>query len=131
MCLRTFQTTPKVADKDITCYKFLRKKEHKEFIPSRYTYHSVFFNTNEPWTLNEAYTTFLYCIEETGLVYNAFHSFKKLTDAQEEAKRYLDVVVAKCIIPENARYYEGANLSMSLTDGYASDKIKIVEIIEV
>jgi hypothetical protein len=131
MCLRTFQTTPKVADKDITCYKFFRKKEHKEFIPSRYTYHSVFFNTNEPWTLNEAYTTFLYCIEETGLVYNAFHSFKKLTDAQKEAKCFPDVVVAKCIIPENARYYEGNNMSMSLTDGYASDKIKIVEIIEV
>jgi hypothetical protein len=131
MCLRTFQTTPKVADKDITCYKFFRKKEHKEFIPSRYTYHSVFFNTNEPWTLNEAYTTFLYCIEETGLVYNAFHSFKKLTDAQEEAKRYLDVVVAKCVIPEKARYYEGVNISMGSTDGYASDKIKIVEIIEV
>jgi hypothetical protein len=132
MCLITFQSTPKVADKDIICYKFLRKEEHKEVsIPTYYTYHSIFFKQNEIWPLNEVCTSRLIYDREKGLVRDAFHSFKKLTDAQKEAKHYLDVVVAKCIIPENARYYEGANLSMSLTDGYASDKIKIVEIIEV
>ena len=140
MCLRTFQSTPKVADKDIICYKILRKKEHKEFIPTDYTYHSIFFKQNELWPLNKVCTSRLIYDRETGNVHDAFHSFKKLTDAQMEAKCFPDVViakflmpdtvVAKCIIPENARYYEGVNASMGATDGYASDKIKIVEIIE-
>lgn len=81
--------------------------------------------------MNEVCTSRLIYDREKGLVRDAFHSFKKLTDAQKEAKCYLDVVVAKCIIPENARYYEGVNISMGATDGYASDKIKIMEIIEV
>jgi len=140
MCLYTKQTTPKVANKDITCYKILRKKEHKEFTPTHYTYHSIIFKQYELWPLNEVCTSRLIYDRETGKVHDAFHSFKKLTDAQKEAKCFPDAVlakfimpdtvVAKCVIPENARYYEGVNISMGATDGYASDKIKIVEIIE-
>lgn len=131
MCLQTSQINPKVVDKEITCYKVLRKEEHKEvFIPIHYTYHSVFYNTSEAWTLNEVCTSQLVFIRRTGQVYNAFHSFKHLVDAKKTAKRYNDCVVAKCVIPEYARYYEGHNTMMDITEGYASDKLKVVEILK-
>ena len=133
----------KYAKEDIVCYKVVRRfdkfdKTHYE-TPYRNCY--VEFNitydesTDGMVIKKGSDDIIINCDSELyRAVYGgAFHSFKKYSDAVNEATDWgmfndIAAVVVKCIIPKGAKYYEGeVNLYSGIIggfpEGYASDKI--------
>lgn len=60
----------------------------------------------------------------------AYHSYKNLNDAIRSIKHISGRVVVKCVIPKNSKYvYEGVNGIVGASEGYASQKLKPLEIV--
>lgn len=119
MCLVTFQNEPQRATKDIECYKIVSfgKKDGE--------YHSYYYFQHK-WVLNELYSSPLN--KKGTRVEEGFHSYAYLNNAKQTMElRPLGSVLVKCIIPKGTCYYEGKQGDY---DGYASDNIKIVEVID-
>ena len=62
----------------------------------------------------------------------AYHSYKNIIDIPLESLSCSDFVVCKCIIPKSSNYvYSGYNNYDSNSKGYASEKLKPVEIMHI
>ena len=127
MCLVTIQLEPKIADKDIICYKLVERTKIKGIYKSsfqgfEYVIRQLYTNNLDIRFANKSIKHYFYkCfykIEE-----DMFHSYAS----------YLYPVILsplphgallKCIIPKGAYYYEGY---FDDSPSYASSQIKILE----
>ena len=126
MCLVINQSEPKIADKDIVCYKLVKRTKIKGVYKSsfqgfEYIIRQLYTNNIKiefSYKLIKAETIFRYFIEE-----GMFHSYAS----------YLHPVILsplpncallKCIIPKGAYYFEGY---FDDSPSYASSQIKILE----
>ena len=126
MCLVTIQLEPKIADKDIVCYKLIKRTKIKGIYKSsfqgfEYIIRKLYTNNIKigfSYFLMKHRNIFGYFIEE-----GMFHSYAS----------YLYPVILsplphgallKCIIPKGAYYYEGY---FDDSPSYASSQIKILE----
>ena len=119
MCLRTEQSKPQIATKDIICYKIIHKDMtslfHKEF----------------KWEFGKVYetemTTTHTCFLMQTMVEQGFHSYSTLKATREGYYSSSEPCIAvKCTIPFGSEYYTGSH---GVRDGYTSDKIILNEII--
>ena len=119
MCLVTKMTKPIIAEKDITCYKVIRKDMssllHPEF----------------EWDFGWIYTSRLEAVERTDdahAIYHGLHSYKTLEDLK---KAYYTATIpclaVKCTIPKGSAFYKGKHGDL---EGYASSKLMIDEVID-
>ena len=127
MCLVTAQLEPKIADKDIICYKLVKRTKIKGIYKSsfqgfEYIIRQLYTNNLDIRFANKSIKRYFYkCfykIEE-----GMFHSYAS----------YLYPVILsplpcgallKCIIPKGAYYFEGYFYDLP---SYASSQIKILE----
>ena len=131
MCLVTAQLKPKIADKDIICYKLVKRTKIKGIYKSsfqefEYIIRQLYTNNLDIRFVDKIIKNLdttrsglcLYIIEE-----GMFHSYAS----------YLYPVILsplpcgallKCIIPKGAYYYEGY---FDESPSYASSQIKILE----
>ena len=130
MCLVLSHLKPKIADKDIICYKFVDRTKIKGVYKSgfkkfEYIIRKLYINNISIEFSDEAIKPSKthykrYYIEE-----DMFHSYMTLSYSLQNSIQLLDNgVILKCIIPKGAYYYIGmcgSNLS------YASSQIKILE----
>ena len=126
MCLHLNHLEPKIADKDIVCYKIVEKTKIKGVYKScfqefEYVIRQLYTNNIDISFVNKIKKHFYKCfyIIEEGM----FHSYAS----------YLYPVILsplpwcallKCIIPKGAYYYEGY---FDNAPSYASSQIKILE----
>ena len=130
MCLRLDYLEPKIADKDIVCYKIVEKTKIKGIYTScfqefEYIIRRLYTNNISIKFSNSVIKHFKthyrrYYIEE-----DMFHSYMTLSYSLQKSIQLLyNGVILKCIIPKGAYYYIGmcgSNLN------YASSQIKILE----
>ena len=126
MCLFIHHLGPKIADKDIVCYKFVERTKIKgiyksSFIGFEYIIRQLYTNNIKiefSYKFIKDRVLSGYSIEE-----GMFHSY---------ASNLYPVVssplsnwtILKCIIPKGAYYYEGY---FDYSPSYASSQIKILE----
>ena len=133
MCLTITQLEPKIADKDIICYKHVRKtkikgvykssiKGFEYIIRQSYTNHTDIKCT--PAIIKHARLTkylFLNYIEG-----GMFHSYVNCwSTTLLPSPNYVSL---KCIIPKGAYYFKGHSDTIPC---YASSQIKILEEIKI
>ena len=133
MCLYTKQVEPKIAEKDIVCYKFYRR--YNEILISPYQEVAapeigVVTNTElgKSYEQPEEYSIFNPDFYGFNRVDKGFHSFKTLVGVKHEAnrfERYYNLVIVKCIIPKGSLYYSG---KFKKYKSYCSNSIKLVEV---
>ena len=123
MCLITAQLEPKIADKDIICYKLVKRTKIKGIYKSsfqgfeyiiRQLYTNYFDIKYVDMLIKRRYN--LSAIEE-----GMFHSYANYLSAITILP---NLVVLKCIIPKGAYYFEGY---FGNYPSYASSQIKILE----
>lgn len=138
MCLYVKDYNPKVAKKDIVCYKLLR--ENIEYPSETKRYYTPFQDLKIilgqevkakgglqkgtrkifEWSSNREYRKLIY----SGVIHT-FKTFKDVEDfmlkfaSQYDAK---NAVVVRCVIPKGTEYYEGIFESTGLKS-YASKKL--------
>ena len=130
MCLILNYIKPKIADKDIVCYKLVEKTKIKGIYKSyfqefEYIIRQLYTNNLDIKFVNEIIKNLcpsfphygVYTIEE-----GMFHSYTnylpfKLSISPDES-------ILKCIIPKGAYYYEGHS---NYFPSYVSSQIKILE----
>ena len=131
MCLVTAQLKPKIADKDIICYKLVKRTKIKGIYKSsfqkfEYIIRQLYTNNIDIRFANKIIKNLdttrsglcLYIIEE-----GMFHSY---------ASNLYPIILSplpncallKCIIPKGAYYFEGY---FDDSPSYASSQIKILE----
>ena len=127
MCLVTTQLEPKIADKDIICYKLVKRTKTKgvyksSFQEFEYIIRQLYTNNLDIRFANKSikhyfYTDF-YKIEE-----GMFHSY--VSHLYPAILRPLpNHTLLKCIIPKGAYYFKGY---FDDCPSYASSQIKILE----
>ena len=123
MCLVINHLEPKIADKDIVCYKLVERTKIKGIYKSKYQefeyvirqlYTNYFDIKYIDMLIKRRYSRF--AIEE-----GMFHSY---TNYLLAITILPNLVVLKCIIPKGAYYFEGYFGNYS---SYASSQIKILE----
>ena len=127
MCLVTIQLEPKIADKDIICYKLVKRTKIKGIYKSsfqgfEYIIRQLYINNLDIRFANKSIKRYFYkCfyIIEEGM----FHSYASyLYPVILSPLPYCALL--KCIIPKGAYYYEGY---FDNAPSYASSQIKILE----
>ena len=134
MCLLINQLEPKIADKDIICYKLVVKKANGIYnsLYRKFEYiirRNYKISETEKCVLKE--NRFGVKILEEGV----FHSFVREVDAFIDYREQANILIShyhfpmilsiiKCAIPKGAIYYMGSTNSML---SYASSQIKILE----
>ena len=126
MCLLINQLEPKIADKDIVCYKLVKRTKIKgvyksSFQEFEYVIRQLYTNNIKiefSYKLIKPETIFGYFFIEEGM----FHSY---------ASNFYPILsplpwcaLLKCIIPKGAYYFEGI---FDFSPNYASSQIKILE----
>ena len=144
MCLITEQLKPKIASKDITCYKILLLTSDNFYI-SPYRHFTFFENQVNPkkvfkakkswWTIN-IHGDDLELFNDNGidaftLNSGVFHMYKDYDSAVKAIKWLVprekeSYAIFECVIPKGSRYYEGFT-SIYRLPSIASDKLKIVK----
>lgn len=119
MCLQTTWKKPKIAEKDIICYKEMIRLGDKEnvvfgayFIEFNYVPNKLYKTTMKKSDDSGSYDTVAgylknKYLEEGYTLYNigqGFHSTKK---ASRISLCTSNSVIVRCIIPKGAKYYEG------------------------
>lgn len=127
MCLLTYKVDVKIATEDIPCYKIVRISNENILISIvqgfEYNLGETYDNgIPDPEKVPRHITWWDGVRFDGGL----FHSYSSPINRQLD--KDLKEVEVKCIIPKGAYYFVGS-VNLSLTEGYASSKIKIVEII--
>ena len=127
MCLVTIQLEPKIADKDIICYKLVERTKIKGVYKSNYQgfeyiIRQLYTNNLDIRFANKSMKHYFYKgfykIEE-GMV----HSY--VSHLYPAILRPLpNHTLLKCIIPKGAYYFKGDHNGIW---GYASSQIKILE----
>ena len=126
MCLVTTQLEPKIADKDIVCYKLVKRTKIKGVYKSsfqgfEYIIRQLYTNNLDIRFANKSmkwyfYKSF-YKIEE-----GMFHSY--VSNLNPIILSCLpDYTLVKCVIPKGAYYFKGFFESFP---SYASSQIKIL-----
>lgn len=132
MCLYTKQVEPKIAEKDIVCYKFYRR--YNEILISPYQgFRAPEIGITTNANLGKSYrpendNLYIYNYYDFKRVDEGFHSFKTLEEVKHKVNGYsnnLDLVIFKCIIPRGSSYYEGR---FDIYKSYCSNSIKLIEI---
>ena len=126
MCLVTIQLEPKIADKDIVCYKLVKRTKIKGIYKSsfqgfEYVIRQLYTNNLDIRFANKSikrsfYKCF-YIIEE-----GMFHSYA--SNLYPILSPLPWCALLKCIIPKGAYYFEGY---FDDSPSYASSQIKILE----
>ena len=126
MCLFTYLSNPKIADKDIVCYKLVKRTKIKGVYKS--SFQGFEYIIRQLYT-NNIKIEFSYKFIKDGVLFGyfieegMFHSYAS----------YLYPVILsplpncallKCIIPKGAYYFEGY---FDESPSYASSQIKILE----
>ena len=115
-------TEPIIAEKDITCYKIIRKDMSSYFYP-------IF-----KWEIGKIYTSWLGVLEDIGngnsnVIHQAFHSYATLEALKMVYyKSIVPCLTVKCTIPKGSRVYKGKHGSI---EGYASNQLIINKVIDV
>ena len=126
MCLFTYFLKPKIADKDIVCYKLVVRTKIKGVYKSsfqgfEYIIRQLYTNNIKiefSYKLIKPETIFGYFIEE-----GMFHSY--VSHLYPVILSPLpNCALLKCIIPKGAYYFEGY---FDESPSYASSQIKILE----
>ena len=134
MCLYVTHLEPKIADKDIVCYKLVKRTKIKGIYKSsfqrfEYIIRRLYTNNINIRFVNKIVKT--WCLTYPYLMYSIdegmFHSYKS---------RLCPVILSplpscallKCIIPKGAYYFEGY---FDNSPSYASSQIKILEEIKI
>ena len=125
MCLVTTQLEPKIADKDIICYKLVKRTKTKGVYKSsfqgfEYIIRQLYTNNIKiefSYKLIKPETIFGYFIEE-----GMFHSYASKSSPILSPLPWSALL--KCIIPKGAYYFEGY---FDNSPSYASSQIKILE----
>lgn len=133
MCLFMYHSEPKIADKDIVCYKLVKRTKIKGIYKSsfqrfEYIIRRLYTNNINIRFVNKIVKT--WCLTYPYLMYNIdegmFHSYKSnLTPILSPLP---SCALLKCIIPKGAYYFEGY---FSDSPSYASSQIKILEEIKI
>ena len=126
MCLVTAQLKPKIADKDIICYKLVVRTKIKGVYKSsfqgfEYIIRQLYTNNIKiefSYKLIKPETIFGYFIEE-----GMFHSYENHL-YPVILSPLPNCALLKCIIPKGAYYFKGYYGNYS---SYASSQIKILE----
>ena len=126
MCLVTTQLEPKIADKDIVCYKFVKRTNIKGIYKSNfqkfeYVIRQLYTNNLDIRFANKNIKHFYKCfykIEE-----GMFHSYENHL-YPVILSPLPNCALLKCIIPKGAYYFEGYFYDCL---SYASSQIKILE----
>ena len=133
MCLYVTHLIPKIADKDIICYKCVRKAKIKGVYESsigrfEYVIRQSYTNyTDIKYTpaiikhIQLANYLFLNYIER-----GMFHSYVDYLPTMSVISS--NYIALKCIIPKGAYYFEGHSNNIPC---YASSQIKILEEIKI
>ena len=128
MCLTTYQLEPKVADKDIICYKMVTKYRIKGVYLSEYQ--------SFEYIIRRLYTNDIDVKHSEALLQTIYRKDTSLTGTysisdfmfhsyQSPYKYSLRAdTIVKCVIPKGAYYFEGKHNGRW---GYASSQIKILE----
>ena len=124
MCLVTIQLEPKIADKDIICYKLVKRTEIKGVYKSniqrfeyiiRQLYTNYFDIKYADMLIKKRYNLFAI---ENGM----FHSYASNVYFILKPLQYCTLL--KCIIPKGAYYFKGYYGNYP---SYASSQIKILK----
>lgn len=111
----------KIAEKDIVCYKFIKRWEGKYIKP----FQEVTVNIGKTYR-----SRILRLVYDWSKIDVALHSFTSKASVRAICKNYEHEIV-KCIIPRGAHYYKGIFLYREHKyPSYASNLIKYVEIVE-
>lgn len=124
MCLFTDQLEPKIADKDIVCYKMVTKSRIKgtyvsEYRRFKYITEKLYTNNIDIKNSEIVLKTISPLLGVYSISDFMFHSYQSPYKYSLRA----DTLV-KCIIPKGAYYFEGMH---NRCRGYASSQIKILE----
>ena len=124
MCLILTQLKPKIADKDIICYKIVKKSKVKGVYKSgiqrfEYIIRQLYTNHINIKYIN-IYIKKYYNIFTIGV--GMFHSYANYLPTKLALSS--DYITLKCIIPKESYYFEGYSNNLLL---YASSQIKILE----
>ena len=125
MCLLLEHLEPKIADKDIVCYKIVEKTKIKGIYKScvqefEYIIEKLYTNNISIEFSNRVIKHFK-CVDIPYIEENMFHSYINRPNSIQLSH---NEVLLKCIIPKEAYYYIGV-CGSSLS--YASSQIKILE----
>ena len=129
MCLYVTHLEPEIADKDIVCYKLVKRTKIKGVYKSsfqgfEYIIRRLYTNNINIRFVNKIVKT--WCLTYPYLMYSIdegmFHSYKSnLTPILSPLP---SCALLKCIIPKGAYYFEGY---FDDSPSYASSQIKILE----
>jgi len=115
MCLVTIMVKPAVAEKDIICYKIIRKNMT-----------SLYYNEFE-WELGKKYTSWIEENPNDNEIHQAFHSFESLEGLKDAYYMVTEpCLTVKCTIPKGSKFYRGKH---DYIEGYASNQLIINEVI--
>ena len=125
MCLVTTQLEPKIADKDIICYKLVKRTKIKGVYESNfqgfeYIIRQLYTNNLDIRFANKSIKRFITCFYK--IEKDMFHSYTSSIYPMLSPSPYYTLL--KCIIPKGAYYYEGYFYDLP---SYASSQIKILE----
>ena len=133
MCLITDWDKPRIAEEDITCYKWYGMSNSAYIspyqgkpIPSFDT--KVYSDLSEPEIVGEVnsciYEVIFVIAHGKYTVEKGFHSFVNSIDAKLYSYKGRDSIVVSCIIPKGAKYYKGF---FENCESYCSDSIILKE----
>ena len=119
ICYKLFMIDPKVCDSDMwspfhsKSWKIGKMETLKRNGPTVY---SFYYNGHKSHKIQGG----------------AYHSYQNIADIPVEFLLRPEIVVCKCIIPKSSKYvYSGYNNENKNSKGYASQKLKPVEIVHV
>ena len=127
MCLFANREYSLTAQKDIECYKVLRKAGDilTSYFYERFTWEKSITYTTLLQTFNSVFREYQCNVEQ------GFHSYMYQKDAEAFINEVCGdgtLVLVKCIIPKGSQYFVGD--STDWRPGYASDKIIFTSIIK-
>ena len=119
MCYKLFKIGPTVCDSDMWSpfkskhWKIGKMETLKRNAPTVY---SSYYNGCKKNMIHEG----------------AYHSYQNIADIPVEFLLRPEIVVCKCIIPKSSKYvYSGYNNENKSSKGYASQKLKPVELVHI
>ena len=135
MCLTNIEKiTPQ---EDIICYKLFKIDPTVCDSDMWSPFHSKSWKIEKMETLKRnkptVYSSY-YCngCQKNMIQGGAYHSYQNIADIPVEFLLRPEIVVCKCIIPKSSKYiYSGYNNENKNSKGYASQKLKPVEIVHV
>ena len=127
MCLNNVKRVRQT--KDIVCYKVLRIDNDSVMFSPYYAAKSWKLGRTETLRRNAPDRT----VDENGIYKihgGAYHSYVNVNEIEKSYFLHSRYAVCKCIIPKNSKYvYKG--ISSNGTQGYASQKLKPIEILKL